>query len=96
MKHLITIIFLFSILCFGFKIEKKKTTKKPVVLIFSLTKGYHHASIADGIVAIKKLGAENRFAVDTTTDVRLFTPENLKKYKTLDNSSVFFATNFTN
>ncbi|MFI5450832.1 ThuA domain-containing protein [Pedobacter sp. UC225_61] len=77
------ILFLLCILFFGFKIEKKKVAKKPVILIFSLTKGYHHASIADGIIAIKKLGLENRITVDTTTDVRLFTPENLKKYKAL-------------
>ncbi|WP_235969850.1 ThuA domain-containing protein [Pedobacter planticolens] len=70
-------------LCFGFKIEKKKAAKKPVILVFSLTKGYHHASIADGIIALKKLGLENRFDVDTTTNVNLFTPENLKKYKVL-------------
>jgi type 1 glutamine amidotransferase len=83
MKHLITIIFLFSILCLGFKSSSTKVSKKPVILVFSLTKGYHHASIADGIIAIKKLGLENRFTVDTTTDVDLFTPENLKKYKAL-------------
>ncbi|MFD0939670.1 ThuA domain-containing protein [Pedobacter boryungensis] len=77
------ILFLLCLLSFGFKIEKKKTAKKPVVLVFSLTKGYHHASITDGINAIQKLGATNRFTVDTTTNVNLFTAENLKKYKAL-------------
>jgi type 1 glutamine amidotransferase len=77
------ILLLLCVLSFGFKIEKKKVAKRPVILVFSLTKGYHHASIADGIIAIKKLGVENRFTVDTTTDVRLFTSENLKKYKAL-------------
>lgn len=72
-------LFLIVLLIFGFS----NADKKPVVLIFSLTKGYHHASIADGIVAIKKLGDENNFTVDTTTDVRTFTSENLKKYKAL-------------
>ncbi len=71
--------FLCTILCLGFKAEAKKKT----VLIFCLTKGFHHASIDDGIVAFIKLGVENNFAVDTTTDVNVFTTDNLKKYKAL-------------
>lgn len=63
---------------FGF--TKKKQDK---VLIFSLTKGYHHASIADGIIAIKAIGESDNFVVDTTTNPELFTPENLKQYKAL-------------
>ncbi|ANI90771.1 Crp/Fnr family transcriptional regulator [Arachidicoccus ginsenosidimutans] len=50
------------------------------VLIFSKTAGFHHASIPAGIAAIQKLGAENHFSVDTTTDSNLFTNDNLKKY----------------
>lgn len=56
----------------------EKTAKR--VLIFSKTKGYHHASIPAGIAAIQKLGTENNFKVDTTTDASLFTKKNLKKY----------------
>jgi len=56
---------------------------KDKVLIFSLTKGYHHASIADGITAITQWGNENNFDADTTTDVTKFTDDNLKKYKAL-------------
>ncbi|HEY0245637.1 MAG TPA: ThuA domain-containing protein [Mucilaginibacter sp.] len=55
----------------------------PKVLIFCKTAGYHHASIAAGIVAIQKLGVENKFDVDTTTDVTKFTDDNLKQYATL-------------
>lgn len=51
------------------------------VLIFAKTAGYHHNSIAVGIPAIQKLGAENKFAVDTTTDASKFTTQNLKQYK---------------
>ncbi|WP_448698764.1 ThuA domain-containing protein [Mucilaginibacter sp. AW1-3] len=51
------------------------------VLIFSLTKGYHHTSIADGITAITQWGTEAGFDTDTTTDVTKFTDDNLKKYK---------------
>src|SRR6201991_2788087 len=56
---------------------------KPRVLIFSKTNGYHHASIATGIEAIKKLGAENGFNVDTTTDSLMFRKKILKKYAAL-------------
>jgi type 1 glutamine amidotransferase len=75
--------FLAIILCFGFKADDRAHAKRKTVLIFSLTKGFHHVSIDDGIIAIKKLGAENNFDVDTTTDVNAFTTENLKKYKSL-------------
>jgi type 1 glutamine amidotransferase len=58
----------------------KPVAKKLTVLIFSKTNGYHHTSIPLGIEAIKKLGEENGFAVDTTTDSLSFTMKNLKKY----------------
>nr|WP_294948410.1 ThuA domain-containing protein [uncultured Mucilaginibacter sp.] len=50
------------------------------VLVFSKTVTYHHQSIPNGIAAIQKLGAENGFGVDTTTNNALFTDDNLKKY----------------
>jgi type 1 glutamine amidotransferase len=53
---------------------------KPRVLIFSKTAGFHHNSIAVGIPAIIKLGQENNFDVDTTTNSAKFTTENLKQY----------------
>src|SRR4051812_20638190 len=53
---------------------------KPKVLIFSKTAGFHHASIAVGIPAIIKLGKENNFDVDTTTNPDKFTVANLKQY----------------
>src|ERR1700750_3087184 len=54
---------------------------KPKVLIFSKTAGYHHASIPAGIKAIKKIGAANKFDVDTTTDASKFNNKELRKYK---------------
>lgn len=56
------------------------TKAKPKVLIFSKTAGYHHSSIPDGKEAIRKIGEENNFTVDTTTDSTLFTDRNLKQY----------------
>lgn len=51
------------------------------VLVFSKTLGYRHASIADGIVALRELGAEHDFAVEATEDSGAFTPENLARFK---------------
>ncbi|HVV06652.1 MAG TPA: ThuA domain-containing protein [Puia sp.] len=56
---------------------------KPKVLIFCKTNGYHHASIAAGTVAIKKLGEENGFDVDVTEDSTQFRYKILKKYAAL-------------
>lgn len=50
-------------------------------LVFSKTLMFRHASITNGIAAIQKLGAENRFQVDATEDSSWFTPANLAKYK---------------
>lgn len=58
------------------------------VLVFSKTLMYRHASITNGIAAIKKLGTENSFSVDATEDSSAFTPQNLARYKTV----VFLST----
>lgn len=51
------------------------------VLVFSATAGFRHASIPDGIVAIRALGSNNNFSVDATEDATLFTDANLAQYK---------------
>lgn len=56
---------------------------KPVVLIFSKTNGFRHASIPAGIAAIKKLGAENNFDVESTEDSTFFNDSALKKYSAI-------------
>lgn len=63
-------------------------SQKGKVLVFSKTAGFHHNSIPVGIEAIRKIGAANGFAVDTTTNAALFTRENLTPYKAL----VFLST----
>jgi cytochrome c len=50
-------------------------------LLFSKTLMFRHASITNGIEAIRKLGAENNFKVEATEDSSVFTPENLSKYR---------------
>jgi cytochrome c len=52
-------------------------------LVFSKTLMFRHASITNGIAAIKQLGAENHFGVDATEDSSWFTPKNLAKYKVI-------------
>ncbi|MDB4918066.1 ThuA domain-containing protein [Mucilaginibacter sp.] len=61
---------------------------KPKVLVFTKTAGYHHASIPLGVDAIIKLGKENNFDVDTTSDDKKFIESNLKKYSAV----VFLST----
>ena len=74
-KYLLTLAILFSI--------STTANSQDKVLIFHLTKGYHHASIADGIIAITNLGTQNNFSVDTTTNPSLFNTKQLKKYKAI-------------
>lgn len=69
---------LFLILCV-FSVQLV-SAQKYKILVFSKTAGFHHESIAVGIPAIQKLGAENGFAVDVTLDSTQFTPDNLKQY----------------
>ncbi len=58
------------------------------VLVFSKTTMYRHASITNGIAAIRRLGAENGFTVDATEDASAFTVENLKRHQAV----VFLST----
>jgi len=50
------------------------------VLVFSKTTVYRHESISSGIAAIKKLGEQKHFLVDTTENAAQFNEENLKRY----------------
>lgn len=53
----------------------------PRVLLFTKTKGYHHASIPAGIAAIEKIGQENNFSVDVDSSSGVFNDNDLKKYR---------------
>jgi hypothetical protein len=65
-----------------------KRSGMPRVLVFSKTSGWHHSSIPNGIAAITKLGEENKFVVDTTTDGSYFHEDSLKNYSAV----VFLST----
>lgn len=60
---------------------------EPRVLVYTknqIGKGlYVHDNIAASVAALKKLGAENGFAVDVSDDPAVFTPDNLKKLREL-------------
>jgi type 1 glutamine amidotransferase len=51
------------------------------ILIFSKTVGYRHPSIPGGVAAIRQLGVDNGFVVDSTEDPRVFTAANLRRYR---------------
>ena len=61
-------------------IPRSAHAQQPRVLVFSKTAGYRHSSIPNGIAAIRKLGQEHGFAVDTTEDAAAFTQRNLARY----------------
>ena len=46
-------------------------------------KGYVHENIATSVEAIKKMGAEHGFDVDSSDDPKVFTAANLKRYAAL-------------
>ena len=70
----------FATLAFGAQAE-------PRVLVYTKNqvgpKLYVHDNIAACAAAIKKLGAENHFIVDVSDDPKVFTDDNLKRYKAL-------------
>jgi type 1 glutamine amidotransferase len=59
---------------------KNRLNGKQVLIFTKNGKGYVHENIPASIAAIQKLGFENGFSTDTTTNSALFTDENLKKY----------------
>ncbi|MEP6681800.1 MAG: ThuA domain-containing protein [Parafilimonas sp.] len=79
MKKFFTLTISIFICIFYFSCSNKRNGQ-PKVLVFSLTKGFHHESIPDGIAAIQKLGQENSFDVDTTTNPEMFDDSTLKNY----------------
>jgi type 1 glutamine amidotransferase len=62
-----------------------------MILVFAKTTGYRHASIKDGIAAIRKLAAEHQVGVDYSEDASIFTDASLAHYKAV----VFLSTSGT-
>ncbi|HEV7333505.1 MAG TPA: ThuA domain-containing protein [Flavisolibacter sp.] len=74
--------FFFLLLLFSLFIATScnKRSGKPKVLLFSKTAAFQHSSIPQGIAAIQKLGSENNFEVDTTSNAAMITEDSLKQY----------------
>lgn len=72
----------------GILLGSSAWAKNKKILVFCKTAGFHHDAIPEGIAAIQKMGAENKFDVDTTVDAGKFTDANLKQY----NAVVFLST----
>src|SRR5690349_2699633 len=60
-------------------------------LVFTKTTGFRHTSIDEGARAVRTLGRNHRFLVDTTADPRRFTRANLARYDVV----VFMSTTGT-
>jgi cytochrome c len=80
--------FLILVCCLLLAAGCSQRSGTPKILVFSKTAGFYHTSIPDGVAALQKLGAENGFEVDTTTDAGKFNEENLKAYSAV----VFLST----
>jgi type 1 glutamine amidotransferase len=68
--------------------DSRASTVRFRVLVFSKTTGFRHDSIPAGIATIRRLGRQQRFAVEQTEDERAFTDRNLARYDAL----VFLST----
>lgn len=88
-KKIITVcLFLFSIILVYS--QEKVNWKKVKVLVYTKNgKGYVHENIPFAVACIQKLGMQNGFKVDTTSDPSVMTIANLKKYTLL----IFPSTN---
>jgi type 1 glutamine amidotransferase len=75
-----TIFFSICLIVTAMSISSFSEAPPARVLIFCKTAGFHHNSIPAGIKAIERLGMQNGFRCDTTTDSLQFNKRNLKKY----------------
>src|SRR3984893_12100447 len=78
---LLLIVFSVLVAPFSGAAEAECTQPRFAVLVFSKTTGFRHDSIPQGIAAIKALGAEHGFSVDSTEDGGRFTAAELARYR---------------
>jgi len=77
MQRIVPLVLLLASVC----VPVAARTQESRILVFSKTAGFRHSSIGVGRAAIRKLGQENAFAVDTTEDAGAFTSKNLARYR---------------
>lgn len=78
LRSAIAVIGLFILIGWSCTPSQQEETR---VLVFSKTTVFRHESIAKGIEAIRKLGEQHHFIVDTTENAAQFNEENLRRYK---------------
>ncbi len=85
------ILLMLIVCCFVLKAQIKPTTLKNIrVLVYTKNgKGYVHDNIPSAVACIQKMGREQGFKVDTSSNAAVFTKENLKHYTLL----IFTSTN---
>ena len=79
-KYVSLIKFLAFFCCLSLFSACSQRSGVPKILVFSKTAGFYHESIPYGISALQKLGQENGFEVDTTTNAEMFNESNLEQY----------------
>ncbi len=79
MKRFLSAIFVFATICFLIT-SCHLFSSKPRVLVFTKTAGFVHDCIPTATLAVMKLGKENNFDVDTTSNADWFADDSLKKY----------------
>jgi uncharacterized protein len=60
--------------------RRKDKAPLPRVLLYTKTTGFRHQNIRDGIMALQKLGEENKFQVTATEDSSMFVADTLSKF----------------
>ena len=78
MRQAISAFLIVFILSFFTEVEARPMPKR--ILLFYKTAAYKHLSIPSGVAAISKLGKENNFQVDTSSNSAVFNKKSLKKY----------------
>jgi len=57
------------------------TDSKDKLLVFTKTEGYRHASIPDGVDALKAIAAEKGWGIYHTEEAQIFNPDSLSAYR---------------
>jgi type 1 glutamine amidotransferase len=91
LRGLIVSVLLLSLPACGANAATGPAPERFRALVFTKTTGFRHTSIDEGARAIRQLGRDHRFSVDTTGDAARFTRANLARYDVV----VFLSTTGT-
>src|SRR5215218_1057941 len=76
-RLLIALALAVTVLCSCAQAAPRKPSR---VLVFTKTTGFRHASIPDGVKAIRRIGRRDGFSVDATADAGVFNARRLGRY----------------